>query len=347
MNNCRFFLFFICLMMGFPSTVLASVKISGTFTAKHACQAYVSKNKKTNPNHQLLEIGQTYSVIEANRPDNPNWFRIEIEGTYSTERWVHKKCGALELSDNLSSPSPKSNYNRSEPCHTPGNQTSYVLAISWQPAFCEAHQNQPECRITNTKAYQATHFTLHGLWPNWKSHCKLHYQFCDYRVTRKPRNKCQYPQIEIFDSTRKHLRVVMPSVIAGSCLQRHQWWKHGTCSGWNADTYFKIAIRLVEEFNDAGMATFLATNVGKNVQKRTFLNKIDQNFGAKAHQLIKLSCRKSNGNVNLTEVQITLPRKIGQDDSLASLIKAQLRQGKLTSNRGNCPSRFRIDPIDD
>jgi ribonuclease T2 len=337
MKKFQYFVFLLSLTIGLPSTVSASVKLSGTLTAKESCEAYVSKRKKTNPDNQRLKIGQIYSVIAANRQNNPHWFRIRIDGSRLPERWVHKDCGTLKLN----SPQPLS----SRPvCQMPGHQTTQVLALSWQPAFCETHRYMAECKIKDAKAYQASHFTLHGLWPNWEK-CQPHYQFCDAKVSQKAKTKCGYPPIRLSRKVRHQLGVVMPSLVSGTCLQRHEWWKHGTCSGWNADTYFTVSTRLTKEFNEAGIAAFMKDNLGKRVRKKTFLSLIDRNFGAKARQLVKLSCNKRSGN--LTEIQILLPAKIAENDSLASLIKKQRAGNQSMKYSGNCPAYFRIDPIND
>ncbi|RKZ82049.1 MAG: hypothetical protein DRR16_20640, partial [Candidatus Parabeggiatoa sp. nov. 3] len=341
----QWFPFLLCLAMGLPSTVWASVKVSGTLTAEQSCQAYVSKKKKTNPDNQLLKTGQIYSVIEANRLNQPKWFRIRIEGIRQAKRWVHKNCGTLKYPHALKGLKGASQHvSQQQLCHTPGHQTTQVLAMSWQPAFCETHRRQRECQITDTKAYQATHFTLHGLWPNWQN-CKPHYQFCDAQVTSRPQRRCQYPSVPLSKTVRHQLRIVMPGAIRGSCLQRHQWWKHGTCSGWEADTYFTVSTRLTKEFNQAGMAAFMKANLGKRVRKKTFLSQIDRSFGANTKQLVKLSCNRRKGN--LTEIQLLLPSKIAESDSLATLIQKQLHQKKSMNHSGNCPAYFRIVPIDD
>jgi ribonuclease T2 len=55
----------------------------------------------------------------------------------------------------------------------PNQQDSYVLAITWQPGFCEhAKYNgkKPECDAMNSGALEAKTLSLHGLWPN-KQEC--------------------------------------------------------------------------------------------------------------------------------------------------------------------------------
>ena len=41
----------------------------------------------------------------------------------------------------------------------------YVLAVNWQLAFCETRSRLPECRSQTEDRFDASHFTLHGLWP--------------------------------------------------------------------------------------------------------------------------------------------------------------------------------------
>ena len=40
-----------------------------------------------------------------------------------------------------------------------------MLAVTWQPAFCQLHARKPECGSQTSDRFDATHFTLHGLWP--------------------------------------------------------------------------------------------------------------------------------------------------------------------------------------
>ena len=45
----------------------------------------------------------------------------------------------------------------------------YVLAVNWQLAFCETRSRLPECRSQTEDRFDASHFTLHGLWPQPRS----------------------------------------------------------------------------------------------------------------------------------------------------------------------------------
>ena len=62
-------------------------------------------------------------------------------------------------------------------CQTKELTDSNVLALSWQPTFCEKYDEEPECAVKDPNDYVATHFSLHGLWTNKKT-CRTHYGFC-------------------------------------------------------------------------------------------------------------------------------------------------------------------------
>lgn len=332
--------------------LIASVPVSGTLTAEHACQAFVSKNKKTNPNHQLLRIGTSYTLLEANKADDPQWYRIRIEGAAPKERWVHKFCGTLLLAGGGSNDGGGSDDGGGvtpivagdcplNNCNDAATQESHLLAISWQPAFCEtsAGRSKPECSIDDPAAFQANNFTLHGLWPNKLSQCGINYGYCGSVCSRPSGSMCNYPAVPLSADVRAELAEVMPSVDAGSCLQRHEWWKHGTCSGMDADTYYIVSTALTLEFNQAGPAALMAANVGGSVEVENFLALIDGAFGPDSRKLIELKCRSGN----LNEVKIHLPREISANDTLASLIQRMDKSGH--SAKDNCGNSFKVDPI--
>jgi ribonuclease T2 len=127
----------------------------------------------------------------------------------------------------------------------------------------------------------------------------------------------------------------MPSIDAGSCLDRHEWYKHGTCAvPWTAQEYFHLAAALVKEFNDAGMAQIMADNLGRSVKERTFRKAIDRAFGEGAAQRVKLEC----SNKMLVGVAISLPQDLDRTATLKDVIlEGQKRSGS------NCNGRFQID----
>jgi ribonuclease T2 len=313
----------------------ASSPATGTVTATQTCEAYVSKNKRTNPDDIKLVVNKVYPVFEVNKSENPTWYRIRVTDANPVERWVAKHCGTIDVQIGGDEGSDGGNGEKESPCHTPGMEDSYVLALSWQPAFCETHRDKPECRIDDEKSYHARNFTLHGLWPNKKS-CGTHYGYCG-EVRNKPGDFCDYPMLQLFTETRQELEEVMPSAQAGSCLQRHEWFKHGTCqTRWSMDEYYEIAIDLVRQFNESGIAYFVSRNIDDMVTEAAFISKVDCAHGAGAHQRIELKCRGGN----LVDVYINLPSDITQGVRLGEL----MGQGE-SRFKSNCNGRFSVDPI--
>ncbi len=221
-------------------------------------------------------------------------------------------------------------------CQVPNKEDSYKLAVSWQPAFCQSHQSKPECKISDTQAYQASNFTLHGLWPN-KQDCGANYGLCgEYK--QQVKSFCDYAPLPMKPEKVKQLGQVMPSVAEGSCLDRHEWYKHGTCqTDWDVEHYFDTAVRLVKEFNNNDIRTFLLSNMGKTVSTTNFLKVVDKSFGKNASKRLSLGCDKQG---LLVDVFINLPKQITEKATLASLI-----QQAPESFNNRCGQSFTIDAI--
>ncbi len=220
-------------------------------------------------------------------------------------------------------------------CGIPAQADSYVFAVNWQPAFCESKPDKPECRIDDPKIYQATHFTLHGLWPT-KASCGTDYGYCG-PVKAQPRDFCAYPKVALSPKVRDALAVVMPSVNSGSCLERHEWHKHGSCQNGSADQYYGQAIALLQQFNDSGISQFMGGHIGKQVSLAEFRAALDAGLGTGASQHAKINCK----NGLLTEVYLNLPAELKPGAKLKDL----LAQGPTATANNSCKKGFRIDPI--
>lgn len=323
------------LSFGLNPPSIAGVSATGEFTATKDCQAYQSIKRKTNPGNVQLETGKTYPVIELNVSPGTTWYRLRIDNAVPAERWTYFSCGTAEISDAEDSSVNNGEDAADNQCHTAGLEDSYVLAISWQPAFCEGHQEKPECSVTDQQSYQAQNFTLHGLWPNKKS-CGTGYGLCGkYKTEKRP--FCDYEPVSIQTETFEKLGKLMPSAAHGSCLQRHEWYKHGTCqTEWDADGYFAVAMRLLEEFNASGMATFMTQNIGKQVMTSSFFEKVDNAFGEQASRRLQISCKEGM----LVDVYIRLPADLPENVALSTLIQ----QAKPAFNN-KCGAKFMVDAI--
>lgn len=313
----------------FCAQVPWAAPVSGIFAAERSCPAYVSKNKQTNPDSAQIVAGERYRAFEANKPDNPGWYRIRVPSAEPKERWVRVDCGKFQAGD------PGGNGVGGNACNVAGQGDSYVLALSWQPAFCETKPQKPVCRLTDPNAYQARHFTLHGLWPN-KQACGKSYGFCG-EIKMQEQDFCDYPEVILTPLFRDALAQVMPSVEVDSCLERHEWHKHGTCQAdWSAEKYFQVSVDLTRQFNDAGMAYFMNRKIGREVRTEDFLTRLAAVLGSGARERIKLECEQGM----LVEVQISLTGALTPGTDLEVLIAQAPKQ-----SGSDCGSHFRVDPI--
>jgi ribonuclease T2 len=94
----------------------------------------------------------------------------------------------------------------------PGVFDYYLLTLSWSPEFCHGHAQKPEC--------QSGHFgfVVHGLWPQYTS--------------GYPESCSNQPGLADPSS--------MTDIMPDPGLVAHEWSVHGTCSGLDADAYFKL-----------------------------------------------------------------------------------------------------------
>ncbi|MDE5070806.1 MAG: hypothetical protein O4806_02555, partial [Trichodesmium sp. St5_bin8] len=145
----------------------------------NSCQAYTSIKKKSEP--VTLEPGKVYQVLGQNKKSG-DYFSIKVG---KQNKWINKKCGEFNPSgqrayESKSSYKSESSYekrslteknNTIANCPAQGCARKYVLAISWQPSFCQTRQYIPEWISQTTDRYDANNFTLHGLWPDKLTYC--------------------------------------------------------------------------------------------------------------------------------------------------------------------------------
>src|SRR6266536_5805604 len=140
-------------IVSFPAT--AEVALKGSLTATKDCPALQSIKKATNPGDIKLVVGQVYDVIAQNA-ETATHYRVRVGDAAPPERWVGIDCGTYQ--GTVAGGGGGS-----------GGAAEAVLALSWQPSFCETHSSKPECAAETAASFEATHFTLHGLWPQPRS----------------------------------------------------------------------------------------------------------------------------------------------------------------------------------
>ena len=270
----------------------AEVPLSGSFVAGAACPALQSIRRQTNPGNISIEPGKRYDLVAANS-NTPSHFWIVVPGAQPDRRWVAVTCGqrSVDATDKATRPVPTGDAPRYR-------GTQYVLAINWQPAFCETSPGKPECRAQTTDSFEATHFTLHGLWPQPRDR-----EYCN--VSPRDRSASQQgrwrdlPPVNLDNTLRRELDTAMPGTL--SQLDRHEWTKHGTCYGTAAQEYFSDALDLLLAINTSGVAELFAANIGRKITLRQVRKAFDTAFGEGAGARVSMSCEPDGNRQIITE----------------------------------------------
>jgi ribonuclease T2 len=114
----------------------------------------------------------------------------------------------------------------------PGEFDYYVLSLSWSPQYCSSPASSSDkFQCAGNRQFG---FVVHGLWPQYE---RGYPEFCSQ--DRGPDQALVDQMIGIMPSAR---------------LIRHEWSKHGTCSGLAAGRYFALvrdahkSVRVPPEF---------------------------------------------------------------------------------------------------
>jgi ribonuclease T2 len=142
---------------------------------------------------------------------------------------------------------------------TPGDFDVYLLAQSWSPHFCCT--NSDRC-TTVPWAFSAKHLSLHGLWPGFRvarggstfpSSCAVKASLVAETMPRE--------YIDLAPSFGKWNPEKHRAEVGD--LAKHEWKKHGTCSGLTPDQYFQEALKAMMALpGDRGTPQIVVNNVG-------------------------------------------------------------------------------------
>jgi len=134
-----------------------------------------------------------------------------------------------------------------------GAAHEWMIALTWAPGFCAANPRAAgtdEC--AHPSPWSRENLGLHGLWPQWDSYCSP-----GARAAEECRDWPSLPAPELRDpGVQARLATVMPGL--DTHLDRHEWAKHGTCSGLEADAYFGLAEALDAQVNQLGLGQLLS-----------------------------------------------------------------------------------------
>lgn len=212
----------------------------------------------------------------------------------------------------------------------------HVLAVSWQPAFCETRPRLPECRSQTADRFDASNFALHGLWPQPRSQA---YCGVDERTVAqdKRRRWRDLPWERLDDDLWSRLRQAMPGTRSG--LHKHEWIKHGTCyDGAGVAEYFEDSLKLLDALNRSEVRDLFAGNIGRELNGDEIRAAFDRSFGAGAGERVRISCKNDGPRRLIVELTIGLSGRIEPDSDVAAHILA------ADATDPGCPGGV-VDPV--
>ncbi len=285
------------------TAVHASTKISGSFTATHKCEAFQSIKKGTNPGPVYTQPGTTYRAIEANSAENYSNLRIIVPGERPPERWVKASCGTLRSS----TPAVQAENKEPASCQTPYIFDSYVLALTWQPGFCEhAHYNgrKPECDAMEAGDISVANLTLHGLWPNKKA-CGIDYGHCGGEP------------LDLAKQTIKQIAPWMPNFYYQTTFGSYEWRKHGVCQKLEDDVYFLKAVSLVKLVDASSLGSYIHKNIGKKASIKKMFQLVEQDTGYPVKNMTIICSQRKY----LQEIHFALRKDFSSNKGLKGLLQ--------------------------
>ena len=283
--------------------------MSGTLVAKQDCPAYQSIHKQTNPGGVTLEPGRSYPITGKNKAE-ATYYQITVAGASPAQRWVKVACGDV----NGAGVAPSAN------AHAGGVRATNVLALGWEPAFCLEHADKTECARETGQSFDATHLSLHGLWPQPRSKAYCGDVGQKFAAADRRHDWDSLPEPELSDATKKRLAAVMPGYQSG--LERHEWIEHGTCFGATANSYFNRAAELVEQVNASQVRELFAQNVGRSLSSDAIEAAFDKAFGAGAGARVMVSCQGRGSRRTIGELVISLAGDVAGSAPIGDLILA-------------------------
>ncbi|PJE80754.1 Ribonuclease I [invertebrate metagenome] len=288
----------VLLLLALSSTSYGFRMLEGEFTANKTCDLWCSFKKHRNTGNHQTAIGSIYRIMGDNKPGG-EW--LQIRDKDNSIRWVNKTCGNIKI-------------------NKPIPFDYFILSISWQPTFCKEQKNKPECQSSNTL------FALHGLWPTTDK--KPYPAYCQGQIA-KPFG--HYTTLPLDQELSKKLSSNMPGT--QSYLDRHEWHKHGSCSGMDVKTYYTKSVNYFQWFSDSPVAKQLKSHKGKIVSSKQVKQWINQ---WSASQSISLHCIKQNNKTVLKEIRLYLKKELPVSPNSQSFFQY--------AKRSNCPDSFYLTP---
>ena len=301
-------------------TTHAQEPLEGYFIAQSPCEAYQSKNRLTNPGNIKIEVDRAYTMIGVNKTGG-DFFQVVIpESPVTDRRWVRAVCGVHVVEADTNPPQGPLPTDLVQPTQG-GESTENLLALSWQPAFCETRPAKIECEALNGGMLPVStrQLSIHGLWPQPRGN-----DYCGVDASVEALDKSRawerLPAPELSTETADELAVAMPGV--ASFLHHHEWIKHGTCyrGAGGADEYYADTLHLTNAINTSAVVELLSSRVGQEVTGEEIRSAFDEAFGPGTGKSVHIKCTTDGSRVILTELWINLTGVITPDKDLGTLM---------------------------
>jgi len=222
-----------------------------------------------------------------------------------------------------------------------GSFDTYAFVVEWLPQFCAKVPGSPECAGLGSGSFAAKNLVLHGMWPNQSGDSAHSYGYCGDALKEKglDNNKtwCRLTLPALTAPTRTALDKYMPGT--ASCLEHHEWTRHGSCSGLSADDYFAAEAAFAAAVDASVFGQYLGARAGGTAELDAALAQFDAAFGAGASASVTFHCATSGGASSLNEIHIALSPGAQASSALASVLTTP-----DSSDRTDCPSSFRLLP---
>lgn len=303
-----------------PVAARAQVPMVGVFVAEASCFATPSIRSDDNPGRVVTEPGKSYDLLGRNASPGSHYL-IHVPGAEPERRWVAFGCGRVE--DASQSASARAAPPQRKAPKGRGGHDSFVLAASWQPAFCETRPSVRECRGGGSAG---NGFSLHGLWPEPRGR-----EYCGVSdAIRRQDERGEWRRLPDYDAsagTRRALAEVMPGVQSG--LDRHEWWVHGTCYDGDAEAYFSQSIRLLEQLNRSPVRRLFEASIGDVLTSDKVRASFDEAFGRGAGRRVMVDCvDDASGKPMIRELRISLAGDLSAEPPLGELVRAAEETGR-------------------
>ena len=298
----------------------ASIKINNQFEANSSCPALQSIRRKTNPGNIITVPGKIYQAQEKNKLD-ATYYRLKIDDAEPSLRWVAINCGKL-LGESEGDNTGGGNSGGGNPNI---ENLENLLAISWQPAFCETRPNKIECKTQDEDRFDAENFTLHGLWPQPRTniYCGVNNQIIELDKSKK---WSKLPPIDLSEELFAELAIKMPGV--ASDLHLHEWYKHGTCYSETPEEYYRESLILLDQVNNSLVQDLFSSNIGQQITDDQIGDRFVEEFGDGVDDKVRIRCSKDNFPRNrtmITELWLNLDGTIESDTQISDLFESAPR----------------------